>query len=285
MKRVILLPWKMSSAGAKALQNALIEQGIRCKRVRLEGSYIPLSNDVLINWGYSQRPAWADLRGREIFRNKGYAISTGHALLVNSWHAVKLATDKLLTFQKLKAAGVSIPDYATVTAGIGPDIPVRWLKEGHTVLARTVLNGHSGSGIHVITPEEFLRTNQIIHAPLYVKYLKKKSEYRIHVFKGVIIDVQQKRKSKAFISDGNRPDQYIRSHSNGWVFCRSEVNPSNDVKDQAIKAVQALGLDFGAVDVIWNEHQQKAYVLEVNTAPGLEGETITKYVNAIKELL
>jgi glutathione synthase/RimK-type ligase-like ATP-grasp enzyme len=40
----------------------------------------------------------------------------------------------------------------------------------------------------------------------------------------------------------------------------------------------ASGLDFGAVDVIWNERQQRAYVLEINSAPGLEGTTIDDYV-------
>jgi D-alanine-D-alanine ligase-like ATP-grasp enzyme len=42
-------------------------------------------------------------------------------------------------------------------------------------------------------------------------------------------------------------------------------------------------LDFGAVDVIWNEKQQRAYVLEVNTAPGLEGQTVDDYARGIKE--
>ena len=43
------------------------------------------------------------------------------------------------------------------------------------------------------------------------------------------------------------------------------------------------GLDFGAVDVLWNERQQKAYVCEVNTAPGLEGITLDNYLKEIKE--
>ena len=41
--------------------------------------------------------------------------------------------------------------------------------------------------------------------------------------------------------------------------------------------LKELGLDFGAVDVIWNEHESKAYVLEINTAPGLEGSTVEDY--------
>jgi D-alanine-D-alanine ligase-like ATP-grasp enzyme len=44
-------------------------------------------------------------------------------------------------------------------------------------------------------------------------------------------------------------------------------------------------LDFGAVDVIYNRAQDKAYVLEVNTAPGLEGSTLDNYVEAIQKVL
>ncbi|MNY81884.1 hypothetical protein D3C86_2236870 [compost metagenome] len=49
-------------------------------------------------------------------------------------------------------------------------------------------------------------------------------------------------------------------------------------------AVNALGLDFGAADVIWNDHRKQAFVLEVNTAPGLTGTTLEKYAKALKEI-
>ena len=43
----------------------------------------------------------------------------------------------------------------------------------------------------------------------------------------------------------------------------------------------AVGLKIGAVDIIWNELENKCYVLEINTAPGLEGTTLVKYTEAI----
>ena len=46
-------------------------------------------------------------------------------------------------------------------------------------------------------------------------------------------------------------------------------------------AIKVLGLDFGAVDIIYNKQEDKWYVLEVNTAPGIYGTTLDKYVNAI----
>jgi D-alanine-D-alanine ligase-like ATP-grasp enzyme len=52
------------------------------------------------------------------------------------------------------------------------------------------------------------------------------------------------------------------------------------VRDQlSVEAVAALGLDFGAVDII-EDKEGNFYVLEINTAPGLEGHTVTSYAKA-----
>ena len=53
------------------------------------------------------------------------------------------------------------------------------------------------------------------------------------------------------------------------------------LRDISRDAVTALGLEFGAVDIIYNDKSKKLFVLEVNTAPGIEGATVTKYKDAI----
>jgi glutathione synthase/RimK-type ligase-like ATP-grasp enzyme len=121
----------------------------------------------------------------------------------------------------------------------------------------------------------------LVDAPLYTKYIRKQKEFRVHVFNSKILDIQEKRRSSAV--DDHHP--YIRNHANGYVFCRGDIEEPHDLRGVAVSAVNALGLDFGAVDVIWNEAQDKCYVLEVNTACGLEGSTVNKYVQAIKEVV
>ena len=61
------------------------------------------------------------------------------------------------------------------------------LQEGNTVVARTILNGNSGAGIVLVENEE-----QLVDAPLYTVYIPKKQEYRVHVFRGQVLDVQRK---------------------------------------------------------------------------------------------
>ena len=59
------------------------------------------------------------------------------------------------------------------------------------------------------------------------------------------------------------------------------------VKNTSIEAVLALNLDFGAVDIAYNEKDDNCVVLEVNTAPGMRRQTTThfNYVNAISRML
>jgi hypothetical protein len=99
------------------------------------------------------------------------------------------------------------------------------------------------------------------------------------VFKGSVIDFVQKK-----LKSGFTPKPYIRSHDNGWVFCREGVELPESVSNTALRAVEALGLDFGAVDLAISK-KGKVCVFEVNTAPGIEGTTVTNYTKAIKAYL
>lgn len=245
--RAVVFPYKLYSEGAKALADAL-----HGKRVRAAGTYRPKRADRIINWGNGQPPvSW---RGP----------------MLNPPEAVARAINKRIAFERMKAAGVRVPEFT-------PDrgVALRWLTQGATVLARQSLTGTRGNGIVVMENAE-----QLVPAPLYTQYKKKKQEFRVHVMNGQVFDAQEKRKRR-----GAEADNFVRSERNGWVFCRDNVNLPADVSEQAVAAVAALGLDFGGVDVIWNVKEQKAYVLEVNTAPGLEGTTVTNYANAFQQYL
>jgi glutathione synthase/RimK-type ligase-like ATP-grasp enzyme len=76
----------------------------------------------------------------------------------------------------------------------------------------------------------------------------------------------------------------IRNHDNGWVFARVGIEPTQAVLDSAMLAVGALGLDFGAVDIATTRNNEKPIVVfEINTAPGIEGTTLEKYLDFFKE--
>lgn len=252
--RLIIYPYKMSSQSAKFIA----ENFERAKRVRENGNYKPHRNHVILNWGNPRRPIWYNRR-----------IQVQHGHLINSFEAITVAQDKLLSFKCFDEDKVSIPPWTA-----NKEIAEGWQEDRKKVVARTLLKGSGGRGIMLLNPDD-----ELPPCPLYTQYIPKKDEYRIHVFNDKVIHQQQKRRELGFEGRNNQ----IRNWDNGWVYCTKEVNPPEMVINQALAAVKSLGLDFGAVDIIWNQRRQQAYVLEVNTAPGLEGSTITAYVKAIKE--
>lgn len=211
---------------------------------------------MCLNYGCSTTPNWGG----------------ANVKWLNSPTAVATASNKINTFKTISSI-VSTPEWTT-----DREIAKSWQQGGRGVVCRTILNGHSGAGI-VLTESDA----ELPVAPLYVKYIPKEYEYRVHVFNGKVIDVQQKRKRTNYEGEVNTK---IRNHHTGWVYCRqSYVAPPciAEMEDHCIKAVKALGLNFGAVDVIYSKKNNKFYILEVNTAPGMEGETLNVYAKAILE--
>lgn len=255
--RAVLLPYKIGSQSAKQLALTLTGNlGLKVRRVRHDGKYRPKLRSLIINYGSNSRPSWP---------------SVGRWL--NPPEACARAGNKLRAFEAFAQAGLSCPEWT-----YNREVAQQWVESGLVVVARTILNGHSGRGIVLCDNSG---DHQLVNAPLYVKYKKKRKEYRVHVFQEKIIDVAEKRRRHM----ETRPPQfdgYVRNLANGWVFCRNNVIRPGDMEGLALGACNALGLDFGAVDIIWNERDNKCYVLEVNTAPGLQGTTLANYSNAIQ---
>ena len=59
---------------------------------------------------------------------------------------------------------------------------------------------------------------------------------------------------------------------------------SADTLAAALACLAKTGLDFGAVDVIYTK-DERVYVLEINTAPGLEGQTVLDYKVFFEEII
>jgi glutathione synthase/RimK-type ligase-like ATP-grasp enzyme len=176
--------------------------------------------------------------------------------------------DKLSQMKAFHEANVPAPAFVTDRAAV-VTLP------GDLVVCRKLLRSSEGKGI-VIEDKANVTTN----APLYTQYIKKKAEYRAHVYNNKVIDVQQKKKRAGFTEER---DTRVRNTANGYVFCRDNINIPSDLAAVAIAAVNALGKTHGAVDLIYNERQNKTYALEVNQRPGMQGTTLQSWSNAILE--
>ena len=245
-----LYPYNQASESAKALANAL---GI--KRIKHEGKVLNIPEQIVINWGSSN---WA----RPVVPKQ----------ILNVPGNVGVATNKLKSFNTLKGH-VSIPDFTESLEEAN-----KWLAEGVTVVERHKLTGHSGEGVRIVEPGEELQ-----RAPLYVKYIPKVNEYRLHVFRDKVFFVQRKARKEDVPNE--EVNWKVRNLKGGFIYANQNIDIAEQAKEQAIIAVQTLGLDFGAVDIIYNKRHNKYYVLEVNTACGLSGTTLEKYVEIFKEFV
>lgn len=251
--QTLILPYRVGSKSARTLAREL---GLR--RVNLNREVANNRPCVLINWGNcgSNLPPEGVSNAVRVF---------------NPVDRVSVASNKLKAFTALSEAGVTIPEFTT-------DIQVAqsWAEDGKEVVERHKVSASGGRGIRIASHPDDVQS-----APLYTQYVKKIDEYRVHVIDGVVVDVQRKAKRR----DAEAVDWRIRNYDRGFVFVRQDLDTPMDVIGQALSTIDALGLDFGAVDVIWNQRRERAYVLEVNTAPGLEGTTVSTYVRGITSLL
>ena len=173
-------------------------------------------------------------------------------------------------FQLFTETGVSCPKYSTNRQNAVVD-----LDDPKRIVCRSLLNSSSGKGITIIE-----RGGELPNVPLYTEYIPKKKEFRVHVYNNRVIDVAEKRKRKGH--EGER-DTQVRNLANGYIFARDGLVEPAGLRDEALKAVAALSRTQGAVDIVWNEKQNKCFVLEVNANPGMEGTTLARYTKAIKE--
>lgn len=241
---MFVYPYRKGSKSVRALR----EKGFRT--IKLENSrFRGRPNKVVINYGSSSLP-------EEVLKCR----------VINSPEAVSEAANKLKSFKAMAEHGVSVPRFT--------ESPEEASEIGGIFVARTKLTGHSGEGIVIYNANE----EEAPEAPLYVEYIKKKEEFRVHVFQGEVIDVQRKARKREVLDEN--VNWQVRNLEGGFIYAREGVELADEARIQALAAVEALGLDFGAVDIIWNERRDEYYVLEVNTAPGLTGTTLEKYVGA-----
>lgn len=260
----------------KALRKALPDLKIVVPSRGEAAIYKPGS--VAINWGVS------DVRGLP------YKHNINGITFLNYPGPVSLAVDKRKTLDRMWADDVPHVEY---TSDYGK--AKQWLSEGRSVFGRKLLQASQGDGIVLANQREYKKTGAVPKefetCRLWTKNFPKDREVRIHVFRGQIIDYQEKRQvnSKRFKEDPSfdktlaKPDFWVRNFDNGWVFCHEGVERHKGAEVVATKAIKALGLDFGAVDILIAE--DVAVVCEINTAPGLEGRTLEAYTKCFSSLM
>jgi hypothetical protein len=268
-QNVILVQDRVSKTNKHSLRPALRARRITPWSRDIQPIY---PNAVVINFGGGALPAGLGTR-RDLH-------------ILNPPDKVAISSNKLRTFEFLQKAEVPCVRWTTSRDEVG-----RWLDKGHKVLARTNLQSSGGRAISV-----FVQGQQVVDAPLWTRYFPKTHEFRVHVVNGKAIDLTEK-KLREELKEKRDAVSLVRSHDNGWVHAHSDLSLTDKVDlgrlmGLATDAISAVGLDFGAVDILAcldtasPRRLTKAVVCEVNSAPGIENEATKKaYVDAFNALI
>lgn len=217
-----------------------------------------------------------------------HTADTNVAVSCNQPQAVEVASDKPSALLDMQDAGVSVVPFHSNPFELIDQCP-EYAIEGvrtKTLVARTLTRASEGRGIELIdcNPDGAARTS-VRAAPLYTAYIPKHAEYRVHVGQrdGTVGVIDITKKARRTDVPDDQVNWRIRNYDNGFTFAREGLDLAEPtvqrVIEQAKLAVRALGLTFGAVDVVVQSNRERSvYVLEVNTAPGMEGTTLERYV-------
>jgi len=197
---------------------------------------IELTNkDVLIRYGVTYFP------------KKDYDCR----IVINSARAVSDTIDKVLSTKLLLRSNIPMPKVFFDSNKIRyKDLPV----------FRRLKNHSKGKDIIIVR-----KLKDMPKGDFFTKYIPSKREYRILVFRGQALRIQLKHKKKESVRDK------VKNSEHGYRFLNvfeHNVPMEKRLIQIAIRSVQVLNLDFGAVDILVGRNG-RPYVLEVNSAPRL----------------
>ena len=190
------------------------------------------------------------------------SLIENEGLVVNKASAVAWASNKAQMMHVFREAEIKTPQ-------------VHWPADFNS-LSSSQMRFYRDRNDHVAYRSNHERGDRYAVDPI-----NKVMELRIHVFDGSTVGVYEK--------IPNTPDEVIYKDAN----CRFRRVNTNDecqrddiigARPLAVKAVKALGLVSGGVDVI-KDIDGNWYVLEVNSAPGLNTPNVTRFVDRFEEYI
>lgn len=201
-------------------------------------------------------------------------INANPKTILNEAKAISAASNKLQSLKTLAKAKILVPPIFDSANDVkDEDFPVFGRKLHHI----------AGADIVLCMQKSDLKDALKEGCTYFTKYIVTAVEYRIHIFNEKSIKASQ----KILTEPERHKDPWIRNFDEGFTFHapHGEFEMPKGMRTTAKAAVKELGLNFGAVDVILGA-DNKVYVLEVNTAPGLQtDDSLERYTNQFKEVL
>jgi len=243
MRKIHVAYFHFKTSPAKIVER-LVGLGVDARLVYYNGDLLvkTANDDFLVNWGYAGR-VW----------------KTHMCADINNRNTVE---NKYIQKVKIINAGVPSPRLFPIDKGF-PGVPV---------VLRDSVSHHGGAGaLYVSTKAKWdERIKEFTHG-YCMEFIDKTREFRVHANRDGFLYVTER-----MPKDHNRLI---------WNWASEKVSTDDAANkacaNVAIRAIHALGYDFGGVDVMMTA-DGKVFVTEANTAPALETKfAVDKYAKYI----
>jgi len=211
--------------------------------------------------------------------------------ILNSRDMVRASSNKKQARQQFEEAGVPAPQLFLTAKDVKADnLPVVGRTSYHS----------KGRGFWFCKTLQEVRDAVNSGATHFLEFIPGSREYRVHSFiKSDYLEVPcEERTPDHFVSikisekvwtSPGEPDAAApqKNHQFGWTFLGHQNRRKEEldvIRYAAKQTMAALGMDFGAVDVMYRMRNKQPYVLEVNSTPSLADEnsdTCERYARRI----
>lgn len=193
--------------------------------------------------------------------------------VLNSARAIAHASDKLRALKIMREEGIPTIDFFETWEAA--------FKHENDVILGRKRRGMQGRDIVAYQPGCEVPMSGFRHE-WYSIYRRPTRELRIHVVGDDVIRVQGKYLD---VPEHAERNAHVRNYKTGYRYRAPAQEPHSSRKEWAVEAVKALGLDFGAVDMLLFGSDEECAILEVNTAPACSPLTLSAYADAIERKL
>lgn len=221
----------------------------------------------------------------------------GNRIEINTVQAIKNSANKLLMKQAFKRGNVRTALWYTMRGGrLYDEINEKLINIDDLdfpIIAKSNY-GSRGKGNTKLDSAQALRTyiagKSNLNGYIFERFYNFAREYRLHVTEDGCFYTCRK------LMKNDTPDdkKWFKNDQNCvWAM---ENNPAfdrphnwNEVVNESVKALKAVGLDFGAVDLRIQSNKQSQHpsfiVVEINSAPSFGNVTEQKYKEMLPKLL
>lgn len=230
----------------------------------------------------------------------------GNRIEINTIQSIKNSANKLLMKQCFTENNVKTADWFTINSIAGGyeikveknvNLELSLFDLPYPIIAKHIYGSRGRGNYKLDTPqqlEEWLNGKNLNYY-IFEKFYNYSREYRLHVTEEGCFYTNR----KMLKSDTPEDKRWFRndSNSNWWLESNEGFDKPvnwNSIVEESVKALKAVGLDFGAIDLKVQSatdsngnlrENPEFIIIEINSAPSFGEGTLVKYLEVLPKLI